>query len=299
MERVYSIPSWQPAITLFVILLGGMFIGFLLGKNAARHGEQKAGAADSAVKGAAAGLAALLLAFSFSLAAGRYDQRNTLVLREANSIRDTSPRADLLEEPTRGRIQQLLRDYLDARLKYLGVGFDPTQIAASAMASQQLQQRIWQVISEQSRISPQPGNISTMVPAASEMIDAGAAIEAAYSNTVPAIVLILLFGAIIFYGCAGRRFIWSCRAPPRAHGSGFRTARHARSISNSGSRLPAEGSDPGKYQPAGKSANDGATRPIHRAISDVLVCTLIASTRRERDRRFSCAPRCAAGSGRS
>ena len=200
MERVYSIPSWQLAITLFVILLGGMFIGFLLGKNAARHGEQEAGAADSAVKGAVAGLAALLLAFSFSLAAGRYDQRNTLVLREANSIRDTWLRADLLEEPTRGRIQQLLRDYLDARLKYLGVGFDPTQIAASAMASQQLQQRIWQVISEQSRISPQPGNISTMVPAASEMIDAGAAIEAAYSNTVPAIVLILLFGAIIFTG---------------------------------------------------------------------------------------------------
>jgi len=35
-----------------------------------------------------------------------------------------------------------------------------------------------------------------MVPTVSEMIDAGAAIEAAYSNTVPAIVLILLFAAI-------------------------------------------------------------------------------------------------------
>jgi hypothetical protein len=85
-------------------LLGGMFVGFLLGKNAARHGEQESGAADSSVKGAVAGLAALLLAFSFSLAAGRYDQRNTLVLREANTLRDTWLRADLLEEPTRGRI---------------------------------------------------------------------------------------------------------------------------------------------------------------------------------------------------
>jgi hypothetical protein len=214
MDRLYSTPSWQLAITLFVILLGGMFGGFLLGKNAARHGEQESGAADSAVKGAVAGLAALLLAFSFSLAAGRYDQRNTLVVREANSVRNAWLRADLLEEPTRGRIQQLLRDYLDARLKYTGAGYNPTQIAASAMASQQLQQQIWQVISEQSRINP-PGNISTMVPAVSEMMDAGAAIEAAYSNTVPAIVLILLFGAIIFtgllvghsFGRAGRRHI--------------------------------------------------------------------------------------------
>src|SRR4029077_5234024 len=97
---------------------------------------------------------------------------------------------------------------------YTGAGYNPTQIAASAMASQQLQQQIWRVISEQSRINP-PGNISTMVPAVSEMMDAGAAIEAAYSNTVPAIVLILLFGAIIFtgllvghsFGRAGRRHI--------------------------------------------------------------------------------------------
>jgi hypothetical protein len=192
-----------------------MFVGFQLGKNAARHGEQESGAADTAVKGAVAGLAALLLAFSFSLAAGRYDQRNTLVVREANSIRNAWLRADLLEQPTRDRIQQLLRDYLDVRLKYLGAGFDPTQIAASVAASQQLQQRIWQVISEQSRINTQPGNISTMVPAVSEMIDAGAAIEAAYSNTVPPIVLVLLFGAIIFtgllvghsFGRAGRRHV--------------------------------------------------------------------------------------------
>ena len=215
MDLLYSIPSWQLAIALFVILLGGMFVGFRLGKNAARRGEQESGSADSAVKGAVAGLAALLLAFSFSLAAGRYDQRGTLTVREANSIRNTWLRADLLEEPTRGHIQQLIRDYLDARIKYLGMGFDRAQIAASAAASQQLQQQIWQVISEQSRTNNQPGNISTLVPAVSEMLDADVAIEAAYSNTVPAIVLVLLFGAIIFtgllvghsFGRAGRRHV--------------------------------------------------------------------------------------------
>src|SRR5258706_11493225 len=192
MDLLYSVPSWQLAITLFVILLGGMFGGFLLGKDAARRGEQEAGAADSAVKGAVAGLAALLLAFSFSLAAGRYDQRNTLVLREANALRDAWLRTDLLEEPTRGSLQQLLRDYLDARLKYIGARFDPTQIGASAMASQQLQQQIWQVISEQSRINPQPRNVSTMVPAGNEMIAAGAALGGAFWNTVPGVVGFLL-----------------------------------------------------------------------------------------------------------
>jgi hypothetical protein len=217
MDRLYATPSWQLAITLFVILLSGMFVGFLLGKSAARHGEQESGAADSAVKGAVAGLAALLLAFSFSLAAGRYDQRSTLTVREANSIRNTWLRADLVEEPTRGRIQQLLRDYLEARLKYLGGGFDQEQIAASAAASQQLQQQIWQIISEQSRVDKPPGNVSIVVPAVTEMMDASAAIDAAYSNTVPPVVLILLFGAIIFtgllvghtFGRAGRRHVFT------------------------------------------------------------------------------------------
>jgi FtsH-binding integral membrane protein len=215
MDRLYSTPTWLLAIVLLIILLGGMFTGFLLGKNAARRGEQEAGAADSGVKGAVAGLAALLLAFSFSLAAGRYDQRNTLTVREANAIRNTWFRADLQEDPTRARIQQLLRDYLDVRLKYLGTGFDPAQIAALATSSQQLQQRIWQILSEQSRLNKETRNLSTVVPALSEMMDAGAATEAAYSNTVPAIVLILLFGAIIFtgllvghsFGRAGRQHV--------------------------------------------------------------------------------------------
>src|SRR5260221_13578944 len=36
MDRLYSTPSWRLAIALFVILLVGMFAGFLLGKDAAR-----------------------------------------------------------------------------------------------------------------------------------------------------------------------------------------------------------------------------------------------------------------------
>src|SRR5258707_11980970 len=67
MERLYSIPSWQLAIALFVILLGGMFGGFLLGKNAARRGEQEAGAADSA--------AASIFAFNGGVGHGHRNQK--------------------------------------------------------------------------------------------------------------------------------------------------------------------------------------------------------------------------------
>jgi hypothetical protein len=231
-----------------------MFGGFLLGKNAALHGEQESGAADS---GAVAGLAALLLAFSFSLAANRYDQRNTLIFREANSIRDTWLRADLLEEPTRGRIQQLLRDYLDARLNYIGAGFNPTLIGATAMASQHLQQQIWQVISEQSRVNQQPGNVSTMVPTVSDdrrwRGDRGGVFEHCACNCAHFVIR-----GDHFYWSAGRTFIWPLRASLRVHGRGFRIARDARGISNPGSRPPAKRSDSGKLRSVGKLAINGA-----------------------------------------
>jgi hypothetical protein len=117
------------------------------------------------------------------------------------------------------------------------------------------------------------------------MIDAGAAIEAAYSNTVPAIVLILLFAAIIFtgllvghsFGRAGRRHILTPVV--------FRIARHARGISNPGSRPPAKRSDPGKLRSVGKLASDNATRVVHRGISDPLVSYLVDKKRSVRGLR--------------
>ena len=66
MDRLYSVPSWQLAITLFVILLGGMFGGFLLGKDAARRGEQEATGGRFRSKGGSgwlSGIAACVLVF--------------------------------------------------------------------------------------------------------------------------------------------------------------------------------------------------------------------------------------------
>ena len=70
--------------------------------------------------GTTIGLLAFLLAFTFGMAASRYDTRKQLVLQEADAIGTTYLRADFLQEPQRSNIRNLLREY--AALRVQGVG---------------------------------------------------------------------------------------------------------------------------------------------------------------------------------
>src|SRR5205085_12319326 len=62
------------------------------------------------------GLLALLLGFTFSMAIDRYDTRRARVLEEANAIGTTYLRVQLLHEPDRSRLNDLLVHYVDTRI---------------------------------------------------------------------------------------------------------------------------------------------------------------------------------------
>jgi hypothetical protein len=93
--------------------------------------------------GAALGLLALLLAFSFSLALSRYEARRNWVLEEANAIGSTVNFAFMLPESEQKPILSLLRDYTSVRIG-LGVPYDPTKLARDVARSVELQNQLWQ-----------------------------------------------------------------------------------------------------------------------------------------------------------
>lgn len=62
-------------------------------------------------------LLGLLLAFSFSMAASRYENRKQDVVQEANAIGTAYLRTDLLPEPQRSAAADLFRRYTDVRLE--------------------------------------------------------------------------------------------------------------------------------------------------------------------------------------
>lgn len=92
--------------------------------------------------GAALGLLALLLAFTFSIALTRYEARRDAVLAEANPIGSAANFALALPDSARDMVLGLLRDYAGVRLG-LGVPYDPAKLARDIATSLKLQSRLW------------------------------------------------------------------------------------------------------------------------------------------------------------
>ncbi len=96
--------------------LTGHVLRLRLDARAASLGAPPGEGDESYIVSAVAGLLALLLGFTFSIALDRFDARRVLVLEEANAIGTTYLRAQLLEEPHRTHISRLVHSYADNRL---------------------------------------------------------------------------------------------------------------------------------------------------------------------------------------
>ena len=124
-----------------LLIVGAAELGNRIGR---RFRAAKEGGADiGTLTGAALGLLALLLGFSFSIALARYDARRTLVLEEANAISSTANFALMLPEPAQAPIVDLLRDYTAVRIG-LGIPFNPVKLERDVARSLELQTRLWQ-----------------------------------------------------------------------------------------------------------------------------------------------------------
>jgi hypothetical protein len=103
-------------LSLLLAIAGALRLGWLCGRlRLRRYGEQAnegLGALDAAVFG----MMGLLLAFTFTGAASRFDERRNLVTAEVNALGTSWLRLDMLPEPARAELRDLFRMYLDGRI---------------------------------------------------------------------------------------------------------------------------------------------------------------------------------------
>jgi len=102
-------------LTIVIVLLS-IWIGAFLGNRKRRQSDHEDESSLSSIIGATLGLLAFMLAFTFGIAAERYQTRKQLLLNEVNAIGTTYLRAQLLLEPHRSEVQTLLREYVDRRV---------------------------------------------------------------------------------------------------------------------------------------------------------------------------------------
>ena len=142
------------AFLVVLLLLAGMFLlveaGFRMGN---RHRAREGGKAEGlgTLEGGVLGLMGLMLAFSFSGAADRFNQRRALIVEESNELGTAWLRLDLLPIAAQPAIRDSFRSYVDARIAAFKALPDYNAAMASLNRANALQPVIWKMAIDATR----------------------------------------------------------------------------------------------------------------------------------------------------
>jgi hypothetical protein len=139
------VPIWLLFIGTILAMILFIEFGFRLGRNAQVNFKKAQTSQVRGIMGAGLGLLAFMLAFTFSTAQSHFEARVQNLAEEARIARIAFMQADLLEEPRRSQVKQLLRDYVHLRsrdFKLEDSGIDQ-QLAELLQKSEHIQNRLW------------------------------------------------------------------------------------------------------------------------------------------------------------
>ena len=112
----YNALAFLVVIGLFIGMLLALAVGRYLGRRNMSHETETARVRLTAVETAIFGLMGLLIAFTFSGAASRYELRRQMIVDEANAIGTAYLRLDLLPSHAQPALREKFRRYLEARI---------------------------------------------------------------------------------------------------------------------------------------------------------------------------------------
>ncbi|MGH9671380.1 MAG: hypothetical protein ACRD3A_14855 [Terriglobales bacterium] len=196
----------SPELTA-VLFVVGLFLGMLLlletGRRIGLRGMAKdsegASAGPGTVEGAVFGLMGLLIAFTFSGAASRFDTRRQLIGQEANAIGTAYLRLDLLPAAAQPALRESFRRYLDARLEVYRKLPDVEAAKQALAQAAALQREIWTRAVSGSRQADGPQATMLLLPALNEMIDITTTRTVA-SQTHPPTIIFVMLGMLALVG---------------------------------------------------------------------------------------------------
>jgi hypothetical protein len=200
---------------LFVGIIALFEVGRRIGISRLAADPQGAQKGLGAVEGSVFALVGLLIAFTFSGAASRFDARRQLIIQETNSIGTAWLRIDLLTTDDQTELRELFRRYLDSRL---AVYRKLPDIAASEIErarGAQLQRRIWEQAVKAARNSNSPPLTTVFLPALNDMFDI-ATTRVETSRLHPPLLIFLMLVVLVLAGATlvgyamagGRRRNW-------------------------------------------------------------------------------------------
>lgn len=210
-------------IALGITFAGSLLIGMIalieigrrLGQRRARQDEENARAGLGAIEGAVFALLGLLIAFTFTGAAARFDHRRELISHEVNAIGTAWLRLDVVEPHSRAALRDLFRQYLDERLAAYRLAREPHRALAKLAEAQATQQRIWDAAIAAAQAEPGKPIAIAVLPALNQMFDIATLRTLAIRMHPPMLVFIMLAALALVaalmagYGMSRGRRAWT------------------------------------------------------------------------------------------
>ncbi len=141
-----DVDAWAIAL----VIAFAMFVSWFAGRWHGRALRVKAQGKPVVSKFMDASLAVLglLLAFTFSTALDKHDQRRIMVVNDSNAIDDFYTCASLLKEPVRTKLRRVIHDYVALRVDLANHPYDPTTFENALNQFHQMQNQMVDLVSE-------------------------------------------------------------------------------------------------------------------------------------------------------
>lgn len=195
---IYDRPLEHHPFALFAVALVLQWLGAWLGHavRTRREPPKDAERADlNAIKGATTTLLALLIGFTFAMAARHYDERKSLEDAEATAIGAEYARAGLLPAGAAAQVRALLDRYVRQRILFYEEA-DPARLGQIRSQTDRLEAALWSAVAGPARAAPDPVT-ALAVSGMSDVLNSEVHAGAAWRRHVPVTAWILM-GLIAF-----------------------------------------------------------------------------------------------------
>lgn len=190
------LPLWAIFIGIILIVVVSAAFGIYLARSRRRRGkaDEDEGPIGASVN-ATLGLLAFILAFTFGLTAARFDARKQLFLDEVTAIETVATRADLIPEPHKSEVKDLLHQYVHLRIDPMTSSPD---LLERIKKSEDIQRQLWPHAAALSNADLKNADIvSLFVDSLNEMINVQTRRVTIGSAHIPGLVWIVLFGVTV------------------------------------------------------------------------------------------------------
>jgi hypothetical protein len=197
-----DIDAWVIAVGLAIAMVAGAAIGWWRGRRV-RGIERES--CSTTCDGAIVSLLGLLLAFTFSMALMKHEGRRQAAVSDSNAIGDFSACVGLLDDSSRSRLTELLRQYVKIRLSMAESPNDRQSFETKLADIQVLQDELHALVKKE--VYDGTPIVVPLVTTFNALTSAHASRLAAVRDRLPPhVVLLLLVTAVLSVVLVGKRY---------------------------------------------------------------------------------------------